>query len=50
MMKKLHEHCVNGPVDMANWFQYVTTDVVGDLTFGESFHCLETSTLHVSRY
>ncbi|MDI1490296.1 MAG: hypothetical protein OHK93_001496 [Ramalina farinacea] len=28
-------------VDMSKWFNYITLDVMGDLSFGESFHLLE---------
>lgn len=34
------------PLDMAEWFNWTTFDIVGDLTFGESFGCLENTTLH----
>lgn len=33
-------------VDLAQWFNYLTFDLSGDLTFGESFSCLESSTAH----
>lgn len=29
------------PVDMVQWFNFVTFDIIGDLVFGESFGCLE---------
>ncbi|KAG8530972.1 uncharacterized protein KY384_004329 [Bacidia gigantensis] len=32
--------------DLTKWFEYTVVDIVGDLAFGESFHCLETSRLH----
>jgi hypothetical protein len=50
MMQKLHEIRIQGPVDMSAWLNFVTVDIIGDLTFGESFHCLETSTLHASAH
>lgn len=50
MIQKLHQIRLQGPVDVSTWLNFVTVDVIGDLTFGESFHCLETSTLHVSSY
>ena len=28
-------------VDISKWFNYITLDVMGDLSFGESFHLLE---------
>lgn len=29
------------PVDLVKWFNYITFDVIGDLTLGSSFDCLE---------
>ncbi len=48
MIKKLHQVRAQGPVDVSAWLNFITVDIIGDLTFGESFHCLETSTLHAS--
>ena len=31
-------------VDLRLWYNYITFDMIGDLAFGESFGCLETST------
>lgn len=31
---------------MVSWFNFVTFDIIGDLTLGESFHCLQESALH----
>lgn len=35
--------CTDGEsvVDMVQWFNFVTFDIIGDLAFGESFGCLE---------
>jgi cytochrome P450 len=33
-------------VNVVQWFAFVAFDLVGDLGFGRSFGCLETSTLH----
>ncbi|MCJ1402115.1 hypothetical protein MMC11_005334 [Xylographa trunciseda] len=33
-------------VDLTQWFNFTTFDITGDLSFGESFHCLEDGTLH----
>ncbi|KAF2666419.1 isotrichodermin C-15 hydroxylase [Microthyrium microscopicum] len=35
-----------GPVDMVRWFSYLTFDIISDLTYGESFHCLAESRYH----
>lgn len=48
LILKLKEHCANGPVDLSKFFNFVTVDIIGDLTFGQSFDCLENSALHVS--
>ena len=33
-------------VDIVRWFNFTTFDIIGDLSLGESFHCLENSRLH----
>ena len=33
-------------VDIVDWYMFFTFDVLGDLGFGESFDCLERSSLH----
>ncbi|KAM7213239.1 cytochrome P450 [Rhypophila decipiens] len=33
-------------VDMGQWFHFTTFDIFGDLGFGESFDCLQTSRFH----
>lgn len=35
-----------GVVDMVDWFNFTTFDIVGDLGFGESFDCLKDSSYH----
>ncbi|TLD33397.1 hypothetical protein PspLS_01571 [Pyricularia sp. CBS 133598] len=34
------------PVDIVRWYNYTTFDIIGDLTFGDSFHCLDSQTMH----
>lgn len=34
------------PVDMVEWFNYTTFDIIGDLGFGEPFDCLRHSAYH----
>ena len=46
LVSRLHEHCKDGAQDMVSWFNFVTFDIIGDLTIGESFRCLQESTLH----
>jgi len=48
LIQKLHENSIKGPVDLSLYFNLVAVDIIGDLTFGQSFDCLETSALHVS--
>ncbi|MCJ1430519.1 hypothetical protein MMC29_008437 [Sticta canariensis] len=33
-------------VDMVNWYNFATFDLIGDLAFGESFGCLDLGLLH----
>lgn len=41
LLKRLWERCNDGqPVDISDWFNYTTFDIIGDLTFGEPFGCL----------
>ena len=34
------------PFDIMKWFNFITFDVIGDLSFGESFGCLERGDFH----
>ena len=43
LVQRLHEKVQGkacGVVDMVRYYNYTTFDVIADLTFGESFHCL----------
>jgi hypothetical protein len=33
-------------IDIAKWCNFLTFDMIGELTFGESYECLETGTYH----
>ncbi|KAI0997610.1 Cytochrome P450 monooxygenase [Podosphaera aphanis] len=33
-------------VNIVQWYNYTTFDILGELAFGESFHCLESDHLH----
>ncbi|KAH8662498.1 cytochrome P450 monooxygenase [Xylariales sp. PMI_506] len=47
LLQRCREHSDAGrPMDMVKWFNFITFDLIGDLTFGESFGCLENSTFH----
>ncbi|KAK0119808.1 hypothetical protein ONS95_011240 [Cadophora gregata] len=34
---------IKGKVDLVRWLNFTTFDIIGDLAFAESFHCLETA-------
>lgn len=48
LVKRLHEHSNNGEasLDLCAWFNWITFDIVGLLTFGETFGCLNNTTNH----
>jgi cytochrome P450 len=37
---------IKGKVDIVSWLNFTTFDLIGDLTFGESFHALEGGKYH----
>lgn len=41
LVKALDQYSGTGPVDMVPWLSWTTTDIIGDLAFGESFGGLE---------
>ncbi|KAJ5806541.1 Cytochrome monooxygenase lcsI [Penicillium pulvis] len=34
------------PTDMVRWYNFTTFDIIGDLTFGEPFNCLQNNVYH----
>ncbi|KAF8865497.1 cytochrome P450 [Acephala macrosclerotiorum] len=46
LMKRFHENS-GKPFDISQYFQYLTFDIIGDLTFGESSDCLQKSKANV---
>ncbi|KAF2665384.1 cytochrome P450 ClCP1 [Microthyrium microscopicum] len=46
LIKGLHERGSEGAQDLTQWFNWTSFDVIGALTFGESFGCLENQKLH----
>ncbi|KAG9251084.1 cytochrome P450 ClCP1 [Emericellopsis atlantica] len=48
LIERLHQKCDNGVTtqDMVMWYNYTMFDVIGDLSFGESFGCLESGEYH----
>ncbi|KAI0199510.1 cytochrome p450 monooxygenase [Astrocystis sublimbata] len=55
LIKRLHEHCqtkgsddayekseaVSNRLDLRAWYNWTTFDIIGDMSYGESFGCLE---------
>lgn len=48
LIYRLQERCADGvtALNMREWLNYTTFDVIGDLGFGSSFKCLEDSDYH----
>ena len=48
LINRLHERCMNGSaaISVVSWYCFTTFDIIGDLTFGEPFGCLERCRLH----
>ncbi|KAJ6027337.1 Trichothecene C-15 hydroxylase [Penicillium canescens] len=47
-LRRLREHGENGmkPINMTQWYEWTTFDIIGNLAFGESFGCLQNSKSH----
>ncbi|PSN64117.1 cytochrome P450 [Corynespora cassiicola Philippines] len=41
LVRGLKEESMKGFIDIQKWYNWTTFDMIGDLAFGESFHCLE---------
>ncbi|KAI4870708.1 putative cytochrome P450 [Hypoxylon rubiginosum] len=48
LLKRLHEECGEGKtkLNVEAWYNWTTFDIVGNLVFGQSFHCLENVNYH----
>ena len=46
LLQRLQEKCTLGSVDLAEWFNWATFDIIGDLAFGATFDCLESGQTH----
>ncbi|KAJ9660480.1 hypothetical protein H2201_006902 [Coniosporium apollinis] len=46
LVQRLRERATQGSLDMAEWYNWTTFDIIGDLAFGESFDCLENVCTH----
>ncbi|KAH8811274.1 cytochrome P450 [Xylogone sp. PMI_703] len=46
LIEGLRDSAKKGPQDMVAWYNWTTFDLIGDLTFGEPFGCLEKREYH----
>ncbi|KAK8095080.1 Trichothecene C-15 hydroxylase [Apiospora hydei] len=48
LLSRLRDRCDDGrtPLDVTQWYNWATFDLVGDLAFGEPFDCLEQGQYH----
>lgn len=46
LIQRLQKRAGAGPQDMVAWFNWTTFDIIGDLTFDQSFNCLEKEAYH----
>lgn len=48
LIQRLHENCNQGQtyLDVTQWYNWTTFDIVGDLAFGEPFDCLDQANYH----
>lgn len=50
LVQKIHKQLVKGKaskvIDFVRWYNYVTFDLIGDLSFGEPFNCLRDDQYH----
>lgn len=50
LVQKIHKQLVEGKtskiIDLVRWYNYVTFDLIGDLSFGEPFNCLRDDQYH----
>lgn len=40
-VKQVEQHCTESGINMTQWYNWFTFDVIGDLAFGEPFGCLK---------
>ncbi|KAF6814030.1 cytochrome P450 [Colletotrichum sojae] len=48
LLRRLHENCDDGKaaLDLRDWYNFCTFDILGELAFSSSFGCLESSKYH----
>ncbi|KAH7330188.1 cytochrome P450, partial [Rhexocercosporidium sp. MPI-PUGE-AT-0058] len=47
LIRRLREKA-DRPIDVVDYFEFATVDIISDLAFGESFDCLEKTEIHLS--
>ena len=48
IQKMREEMSTRGVADIAKWWLFMATDIIGELTFGESFQTLEQGKVHIA--
>ncbi|CAK4034465.1 cytochrome P450 [Lecanosticta acicola] len=46
LLHKLDKRCSSSAIDICEWYNWTTFDIIGDLAFGEPFGCLENAKTH----
>lgn len=46
MVNGITDRCDEGLIDLGTWLSWTTTDIIGDLAFGDSFGCVDTAAGH----
>ncbi|PVH92619.1 benzoate 4-monooxygenase cytochrome P450 [Periconia macrospinosa] len=41
LLDQLSFHCTTGPLDMVSWLTFASFDLIGNMSFGENFGCLD---------
>ncbi|KAL1963922.1 hypothetical protein VTN77DRAFT_7728 [Rasamsonia byssochlamydoides] len=41
LLEQISLRCASGPVDLVAWYNFATYDLIGDLSFGDNFGCLD---------
>lgn len=46
LIARLRQNAAKRPLDMVSWYNFTTFDIIGDLTLGEAFGCLDENEYH----
>jgi cytochrome P450 len=46
LLLRLRQNAGSGPLNMTAFYNWTTFDIIGDLAFGDSFHCLQNQEYH----